>query len=351
MILFICYTDIGNASSGSSVRPQMMYHAFCELGYEVLLLSGAQEKRALRVRAVRRIYAELEKKTPQFCYIELPSGPIFGWEDRKLLLYLRRLGVPCAAFYRDAFYRFAPWWGVSKLKSAVLRLLHTADNLLLRRCCDIVYFPSQSMAALFSFPRADVLPPACEARFFKPRTAPRSCIYVGGLSRRYGTDLLLAAFETLNRTGDYPLTIVCREAEKEYIPPKFLASPWLCVVHASGDALTEYYAAADLGLYCGRRDIYMDFAMPVKVFEYLSHGLVVVTTNCTEIAAFVRKNGVGTVVHDDARSIAAGVREMIARPKGYRDCYENIVRTVKEDNLWVHRAQQVAADLLIDSTP
>ncbi len=346
MVLFVCYTDISNASSGSTMRPRMMYDAFCQLGYEVLRLSGAQTDRDKRRSAVRGIYAQMQTKTPQFCYIELPSGPIFGSEDRKLLLYLKRLGVPCAAFYRDAYYRFAPWWDVPAYKKVVLRLLHTVDNVILRRCCDMVYFPSKTMASLFSFPRTGVLPPACEARFLKPREKPRSSIYVGGLSHRYGTDLLLHAFDLLNRTGDFPLTVICREAEKGEIAPHYRGKPWLTIAHASGEALTDYYAAADIGLFCGRRDLYMDFAMPVKVFEYLSHGLAVVTTNCLEIAAFVRKNGVGTVVNDDARSIAAGVREMILRPKAYRTCYENIVRTVKEGNLWTHRAQQVANDLL-----
>lgn len=345
MILFVCYTDISSASSGSMVRPRMMYQAFLDLGYEVLLLAGAQENRDLRRRAVRRIYAELKRKTPQFCYVELPSGPIFGAEDRKLLLYLKRLGVPCAAFYRDAYYRFATWWNVPLHKKAVLRLMHTADNLLLRRCCDIVYFPSKTMAGLFSFPRTGVLPPACVERFNEPREAPRYCIYVGGLSHRYGTDLLLLAFDQLNRTGNYPLTIVCREGEVHEIPSAYRAQPWLTVVHASGDALETYYAKADIGLYCGRRDIYMDFAMPVKVFEYLSHGLAVVTTDCIEIASFVRRNGVGTVVHDNARSIASGVRELFSRPKLFHTCYENIVRTVQEGNLWTHRAQQVIDDL------
>ncbi len=346
LILFVCYTDIGNTTSGSTMRPKMMYEAFCQLGDEVLLLSGAQQDRDRRHRAVRGIYAQLQTKTPQFCYIELPSGPIFGSEDRRLLLYLKRLGVPCAAFYRDAYYRFASWWDVPAYKKAVIRLLHTVDNLLLRRCCDIVYFPSKSMAKLFSFPRTGVLPPACEARFLKPREQPRNCIYVGGLSHRYGTDLLLLAFDQLNRNDNYPLTIVCREAEVNEIPPAYRGKPWLTIAHASGEKLTEHYAGADIGLYCGRRDLYMDFAMPVKVFEYLSHGLAVVTTNCIEIAAFVRKNGVGTVVNDDARSIAAGVREMMSRPKAYRTCYENIVRTVKEGNLWTHRAQQVTDDLM-----
>lgn len=351
MILFICYSDIKTTLSGSSVRPRKMYEAFVELGYEVLLLSGAQENLKARRAAVARIYRHLKTKTPQFCYVELPSGPIFGLEDRRLLKYLHRLGVPCAAFYRDAYYRFAPWWNVAWYKKVALRALHAADNVLLRGCCDRIYFPSKSMAALFSFPRTGVLPPACEEQFLKQREAPRSCIYVGGLSHRYGTDLLLLAFDRLNRTGDFPLTVVCRKAELAEIPHAYRKKPWLTILHASGQALNELYARADIGLFCGRRDQYMDFAVPVKLFEYLSHGLAVVTTNCLEIAAFVRKNGVGTVVNDDARSIAAGVREMVSRPHAYERYYQNIVRTVVQGNLWTHRARQVADDLLGKNPP
>ncbi len=345
MMMFISYVDFEDKRSGSTVRPQKMCDAFVKLGFEVFLVSGAQNNRAKRRETVRKVLDRLEKLSPDFCYIELPSGPIFNQIDRTFIRRLHRMGVPIAVFYRDAFYKFASWWQISPHKRLAVRLLHAADNLTLSRCCDIVYFPSKTMAGLFSFPQKGVLPPACEKRFLNPREEPRTCIYVGGLSKRYGTDILLFAFELLNRSGSYPLIIVCREGEKKEIDAKYLSKPWLTVAHATGEALERYYSRADIGLYCGRRDIYMDFAMPVKVFEYLSYGLPVVTTNCTEIAAFVQRYDVGTVVNDEARAIASGVRELIAHPQTYKRFYNNAVAAVKREHLWEHRAAQVAADL------
>ncbi len=345
MILYVCYTDLDNSQSGSSVRPQKMLHAFEELGYEILLLSGDQRRMNERRRSVQGIFTALGRYSPDFCYIELPSGPIQGFADRRLLMRLSRLGIPTAAFYRDAYYRLAPWWNLALYKKITVRFLHSVDIGILRRCCDIVYFPSRTMASLFDFPQKGVLPPACERLFLKPREDPRVCIYVGGLSRWYGTDLMLRAFEMLNRGGNYPLILVCRESETIEIEPRYRSASWLTISHASGKELEGFYARADIGLYCGRRDQYMNLSMPVKLFGYLSYGLPVVVTNCTEVASFVRKNGVGLVVTDDSHAIAAGVRDMVANPTAYRRYYDNLVQAIKSDHLWIHRAGKVAADL------
>ncbi|WP_162840303.1 glycosyltransferase family 4 protein [Acetanaerobacterium elongatum] len=343
--MFISYVDFDDRRSGSSVRPQKMYNAFLKLGSKVFLVTGAQNNRKKRRKTVLAALEQLKTLKPKFCYIELPSGPIFNMADRLLILRLHRMGVPIAAFYRDAFYKFAAWWQVSPHKKAVINLLHKIDNRLLARCCSMVYFPSQSMADLFSFPQKGVLPPAGEARFLPVRKQARTCIYVGGLSKRYGTDILLKAFEQLNRTGSFPLIIICREAEKKEIAARYLSMPWLTVAHAAEAQLKQYYTRADIGLYCGRRDVYMDFAIPVKVFEYLSYGLPVVTTNCTEIAAFVRRSDVGVIVEDNAAAIADGVSQLIENPQKYQKLCANAVLAINSENLWEHRAAKVLTDL------
>lgn len=345
MILFISYVDFDDRRSGSSVRPQKMYKAFLKLGCKVFLVSGAQNNHKKRRETVLAAMEKLKTFKPELCYIELPSGPIFSMTDRLLIWRLHQMQVPIAAFYRDAFYKFASWWTISPHKKAAIRLLHEIDNRLLARCCRVVYFPSQSMARLFSFPQKGVLPPAGEARFLPTRQPPHTCIYVGGLSERYGTDLLLAAFEQLNHTGNFPLIIVCREAEKKEIAQRYLSLPWLTVAHAAEEELKRYYSRADIGLYCGRRDVYMDFAIPVKVFEYLSYGLPVVTTNCTEIAAFVKQNEVGIVVEDNAAAIAHGVHQLIDHPQQYQKLCANAIYAIGNKNLWEHRAAKVLADL------
>ena len=55
LLLYITYIDFGEFRSGSSVRPQMMYQAFEDLGWEVKLLQTQQNKRAQRKAAVEEI--------------------------------------------------------------------------------------------------------------------------------------------------------------------------------------------------------------------------------------------------------------------------------------------------------
>ena len=47
-ILYITFTDFGDLSSGSAVRSFRMYNAFKNLGYDVKLLEGQQNKRKTR---------------------------------------------------------------------------------------------------------------------------------------------------------------------------------------------------------------------------------------------------------------------------------------------------------------
>lgn len=168
---------------------------------------------------------------------------------------------------------------------------------------------------------------------------------MGGLSERYGTPTMLYSFELLNRTGVYPLILVCRKEELSEIDPKYLDAPWLKIAHAEGAELEKYYGIADIGVFFGKRDLYMDFAMPVKVFEYLSYGLPVITTNCAEISSFVSRNKVGVTVNDDFRAIVSGIKEFLSKPKSYYTCYKNVIRTVENGNLWLDRAQKVITDL------
>lgn len=168
MILFITFSALEASYSGSQVRPAKMLAAFRSLGQEVKVLSGEQSDVDARKKEVTKIFKWLSENTPDICYIELPSGPIFGHYDRRLIAKLYKKGVPIAVYYRDAFYRFAPWWNVSGAKKLAVKALHAVDNYYINRYCDIVYFPSRSMSQMFGFKRKDILPPACEKSFCVP---------------------------------------------------------------------------------------------------------------------------------------------------------------------------------------
>lgn len=349
-LLLVTFIDFGPMKSGSSVRPQRMYAAFRRLGYEVDLLEGLQNRRRERWRLVLgKLRALWKGPQPDFCYVEPPSGPFFNFCDHLLLLWLHRKRVPIGLFYRDAYWKYADWWQVHGLKRFFLTQMQKFDLFVFRHVCKVIFFPTETMAGLFDLPHKAVLPPAGEEKVLPAHPVRREALYVGGVSLFYGTDMLLKAFEVLNEgmKKDVHLTVVCREAEMGTFFEGYLGRPWLTVAHVSGDAaLAPFYEACDVALYPGRKDFYMDFCMPVKLFEYLSRGLPVVCTDCYETARFVSGHGFGVVAKGTPEAFAAAVAGVFDDTQMLPRLKEAAVHTLRGGNLWEDRAAAAARALL-----
>lgn len=349
-LLLDTFIDFGEMKSGSSVRPQRICDAFRELGYDVDLLSGLQNRKRERWRNVMKKIKEVRKNPPDLCYVEPPSGPFFNLCDHLLLLSLKHKKVPVGLFYRDAYWLFADWWQVHGIKRFFLVMMHRFDLFIMKHTCRILFFPTQSMAELFTLPiKKSVLPPAGVVNVIPEHPIAGNALYIGGVSKVYGTDMMLKAFEIINEKlqKGIHLTVVCREAEMGSFFNGYLEKPWLTVAHASGDEqLRPFYEAADIALYPSKKDRYMDFCMPVKLFEYLSRGLPVVATNCRETARFVTENGFGVVSDGTPEDYAQKIAGLFDDPQKLRQFHENAVSALKSKNLWPHRAKQAADEIL-----
>jgi len=106
-VLYITYIDFGNMLSGSSVRPQKMYQAFIDCGFNIKLLSGSTKNvdKKKRVKNINEIREWLKFNTPDFCYIESPTTHINFKEDRDLIKLIHNKGIKIGYFYRDALYK------------------------------------------------------------------------------------------------------------------------------------------------------------------------------------------------------------------------------------------------------
>jgi glycosyltransferase involved in cell wall biosynthesis len=348
-LLLITFINFGIMKSGSSVRPQRIYEAFKDLGYEVNLLSGVQNRKRERWSRVFKKFLEIRKNLPALCYVEPPSGPFFNFCDHLLLIYLKLKGVPIGLFYRDAYWLSVDRWHIKGLKQFFLIFMYRFDLFLFKRVCKIVFFPSQTMSDMFKLPRKGVLPPAGVDFVSPPHNATRRAIYVGGLSLFYGTDIMLKAFEIINEKlhKDIKLTVICRENEKKDFFSDYIGKDWLEVAHASGDKQLEpYYSKSDIGLYPSRNNKSMNFCMPIKLCEYMSRGLPVVTTDTTEAALFVQKTGCGLISKDTPEGFAQKIIELYETPFLLDELRSNAIKSLRENNLWVHRARQAAEEIL-----
>jgi glycosyltransferase involved in cell wall biosynthesis len=365
-LLYITYIDTQDThGSGSSVRALKMLEAFTACGCEIMLLDGWNRKNLIAKRdaRVKAMLERLETEVPDACYVEVPAGPLFCWRDIVLLKKIKERGIPLSIFYGDAYWRFPAFSGIGNkrkrrtlpkwFKDIVIYWMQRYDWSVYRNVSTRLYFPSASMAAHFDFPSKRVSFPGTnllsdEHNAAPDDGAPFTGIYVGGASVRYGTPLLLEAFKRVNAKGiPVRLILVCPEEHWQALPAgirTFESSPWLDRQVAAGDAaLMPLYKQAHFACLPLRRNIYNDFAMSIKLFEYLSYHKPILSTSCKEMASFIEQNGVGLVSEDAADAYAKALEYLVTEHRLGEDMRTE-VKTVCAQNTWVVRAQEIIED-------
>lgn len=361
-ILYITFTDLNaTAKAGSELRPQKMLAALQETSSEVRYVSGIQNNYKARLGAYRTVMAWLKEWRPDLCYIEPPSGPLFFACDRQLIRKLHALHVPIGLFYRDAYWRFPELVGDSskhrslkdKLKSKLIFLMQQRDWKLYKNCCKRIYFPTKLMSSYFDCEQAGVLPPGCTNNYKKEKpgnSIPRA-IYVGGATELYGVPLLLDAGALVNekKTVLNICIVTSEQGWNSFLEkhPKYNAPfSWIELHHLdAGLELEALYRTCDFAIIPRVKNTYHDFAFPVKLSEYLSHLLPVVSTDCFETEKFIEAAKIGITAKDTATEFAEALLKMTEDNQLRDRCYKNSI-VAREQNLWTRRAETVINDLV-----
>lgn len=351
-VLFISYVDENMLSSGSGVRPAKMLHAFQEEGHSIISLTGSQADRTGRLRRINEVLAEIKNNKPDLCYIESPTYPIMLHADRKLIKTIHKMGIPIGYFYRDFYRKFPEEFprrkGFSgRIKDLGLDYLQLLTDRSLFSC-DVVYVPSHEACALLPYRNMRPLPPAGIDMLHEKKKCGHTGIYVGGIIGHYDGKLLLETFALLyEKSKEYRLLLVCREAEWKKIDSQYKDAPWLTVRHCSGAELDELLRKADFALVAGDKTWrYNDIAISVKVFEYLSYGLPQVAVNNKAVEELIETEKIGLTVEQNAEEMADAIERLVNDEALYEDLQKNITQSLRKRNLWVHRVRQVVADLL-----
>lgn len=356
-LLYLTYISVENVpTSGSSVRPLKMKEAFEGTDVDVITFGGMNNNIKLRKKVVKEIREKLKTWKPDACYIEPPSGPLFYYGDVRLIKYLHKQGIKTSIFYRDAYWKYPDFSEESghslteKLKRFFIKQMQVFQWNVFKKNIDLIYFPSMTMAKEFDCPRKNALPPGGFVPDATEKTVvskPVQFIFVGGAAKNYGTYLTIEAFDKLNNTGiKAKLIYICPENQWNRLGiDKEKRSDWLEVVHTSGDSnLKKYYEQADAALLTAPHTFYRDFAVPIKIFEYMSYLKPVLVTDCTETAKIVRENQMGWICKDDADSVAKQLADIC-------DCPEEIfkirnkMKQARNENLWQKRAERVIREL------
>ena len=353
------YLDV-NRASASQIRPQKMKTAFEENGYLVDVVWGYGKERRKQLAKIKKnikngtMYDFLysESSTMPTLLTEKHHLPIYPFLDFGFFKYIKRHGIKIGLFYRDMYWKFPEYKeSVRGLKYKIAISMYQYDLRQYAKLLDKFYLPSRECYSYLKkeipLDIVDVLPPGCSICDKIPKveetTGKLTLLYVGGVGYHYQLDKVVKA---IAEVPEVDLILCCRkeEWEREKENNKAYLRKKIYICHAAGEELERLYRKAQIGLAYFDTDLYMKMAMPFKVFEYIGHGLPVISNAGTVASDFVEKEKIGWVIQYDIETLCSLLKELSVNQDILSEKRESVYRAA-ERNTWQQRAKKVEREL------
>lgn len=361
-IFHIPYEVDLNWPSASQIRPMRMLQAFKSIGYNVDVVMGYGREREKSIslikdkikNGIKYDFLYSESSTEPTLLTEKNHIPSFAFLDFNFFKFCKNNGIKIGLFYRDIHWRFDQYKNtVSLPKRLVAYTFYHYDLIKYNKLIDVFYLPSLKMYQYVPINfngKVEELPPAIEKDKLKYESSSRdkdinkiNIFYVGGLNYLYNLNYL---FQVVKENEEFKLTVCCREkewekAEREY--GKYL-NDRINIVHESGDGLIPYFQQADILNLFVEPQKYWEFAMPVKLFDYLTYQKPIIAVKGTSSGEFVSKNNVGWTVEYSKDRLKETLFHILQNSYELKEKIDNI-KIILDDNTWEARAKKVANDL------
>ncbi|MDY0278035.1 MAG: glycosyltransferase [Acholeplasma sp.] len=356
-ILFFVPYPIGPMNSAPKVRAYNIYKELSSIS-EVTLISGSltgilsllypnrTDIKNLtnnnRITSEIKYFRDIEFiNSIDYVYIESLASPLF-FPDYKFLNLLKKKNIPIFPFIRDLYWKYP-----GSLKETLMRKFwyNRCENELewyLKNASGML-FPSADMAEVVDFDNKFLLPPAGDPSLCINRQLPmnKNITFIGGISKKMGIDILSEAMDVvIKKHPDAHCTIVgngdnniiqewCRKPYITHIPdlsyfdiPKILANSDIAVIPRPNIA-------------------HNGFALPVKLFDYMSSNRPIVATNCPSMAQFIINEEVGIITEDDPKPLAEGIIYLLDNPEIAQKYGNNAYNSIVTKHSWNQRAKSL----------
>ncbi|ASO27836.1 glycosyl transferase [Vibrio anguillarum] len=315
------------APSGSGIRPVQMYKAFISLGYDVELVVGYSKERYSAIQKVKKKIKDGNRY--DFCYSEASTMPLSltdkdhiprsPFMDAIFFSFLNKKKVKIGVFYRDVYWQFEELSSLSlnqRLKKLITHFFYRAELVIYNLFIDSMFVPSLNMKKY--------IPYIQQSKFFELNPGSISVVsktkqvgdkleifYVGGMVGYYNINLFIRVVgECFNESINF--TICTREADAKALREIIRNLPSnVQVVSRSGKELEALYENVDCACLYMEPTEYRDFAVPVKLFEYVSYGKPVIATASTWVGEFVNEQGLGWKVDYSEHSLKEFLQQLL----------------------------------------
>ena len=361
IIFHVPYFVDKNRKSGSHIRPFKMLDGFRNIGYTVDVIMGYGKERK---KSIDNIKEQIKQgKKYDFCYSESSTMPTLLTESHHLPTYpkldfsfmgfLKKNNIPIGLFYRDCYWLFNEnRKELSTFKRKVSEYYYRYDLKKYPELIDVFYLPTTLMMNYlpmeFKGPIAS-LPPGTQYSNSAAVKIPDSndkelrLFYVGGLDEVYDMEMV---FSVVKKLPFLKLTVCTRKEEWEKSKDKY--SPYLNdrirIIHKSGSEFKEDIENAHISLIYFKPGEYRKFAMPVKLFEYMSYKKPILSVDMTAVGEFVSENKIGWEIPYDENKLISFFEHINLNRSKIDEKVEHMDQAIRE-NTWEARCRQVAEDL------
>ncbi len=360
MIFHLPFEPDKNRYSASHLRPFLMLKAFQEIGYKVDVVMGKAIYRKKQMASIKQAIIDGEKyafvysesSTMPTLLTEVHHAPTFPFLDFGFFRFLKNHQVPIGLFYRDIHWKFEHYQ-VQPLKKWISKIFYRYDLKEYKKWVDVLFLPSLEMGnylpELHQVPKI-ALPPGCESSKIiakRPiiKNSPLKILYVGGLGDLYQLELMLDTVLTFS-LNQMLITICTREDDLNAVRHKYIKyfnRPQIIWVHKGGEELKEIYDAHDICCLWVNPSRYWEFAMPVKLFEYLAFQKPILAVSYTAAGNFVTANKIGWATAYDQGSLRKILLRLLDETW---DEMPEYLSQVAHENTWEKRALEVENNLI-----
>lgn len=346
-----------NLHSGSQIRPQKMIQAFKDIGYDVDVVMGYVKERKNQIKQIKQnikdgikydfLYSE--SSTMPTALTEKHHLPISPCLDFNFFRFCKGHGIKIGLFYRDVYWIFEEYKKqVPFFKRKFVEFFYRNDLKNYSKYLDVFYLPSEAMFEYvpMNFPKGVIsLPPAIEKKRFLEKIGSNNLkfIYVGGLGDLYDLRLFAQVTSTFK---DIQFNLCTRKNEWDKNKKEYMDYDSIIVHHKNGDALSSIYENSDIAIYFMKPHALWEFAVGIKLFEYISYKKPIIAVKNTAVGEFVEKYNIGWVINYDKNGLRNLIINLQDNPSQIDDKIKNIEKIIPQ-HTWEARALQVAEELTI----
>lgn len=347
MIFHIPYKINKERLSGTNLRPTLLREAFEELGYDVEFVSGDGKERKKKIKEIKEkikngikyefLYSE--SSTMPTLLTEKNHIPKFVFLDFNFFSFCKKNNIKIGLFYRDIHWNFSQY-KVSYFKKKIARIFYIYDLFVYNKLVDILFLPSLKMK--------DYIPINLKMKIYEnfpgsnkeplkfSEHSKLNLIYIGGTGKLYNYELIL---ETVNNNCDYfNLSITTRKEEylKNYGEKK-IYNKNIRINFSNTKKLDTF----DIGILYLEPIAYWEFAVPLKLFDYIALNIPILGVKNTFVGKFIEENDIGWAIEYNKEELE---KKLLFLYNNRNEIYKKIekLKIFREKNTWKERAKQLS---------